>query len=355
MGDLSCLIQKSSQIYFFASEALSLFTKYQENLLTLVQNKKALKIQSLCFLAISNIRTRFGVFMDHLQDHLIYPASLELKFGLIPMYQIFVRTQKEELYTNANSFDKALKMSSSVLLDISYALALEETIPSSARFKQHEQLFNQIKTWLTPYQVPHEEVDFQATFLKAGYLAEMVNLIAIANLDSFNLCNETHHAIQSVLQIPLQDLTEFTPNNISTKVKIPRNFTIAKQSSLQYLLGQLFVMNQDQAQSEQLEAILLLGKVANKRIQTPLANMKLKPYHENLQDEVAVVLPLTAVFKIILCNTILSHRVKIRDLADDLHIPREVLEEQLSMYSSSTLDELLLIFNRLGLRPNMDF
>lgn len=288
--------------------------------------------------------------MDTLQDHLIYPAELTLQIGTDPIYQVQVRTKKEILHTTGNSLDKAQKMASSVLIDMSYAMALEDTLPPAGRFNQNSKLYNRLHSWLNLYKLRNNENIYEVSFIKASYLAQLINLQAVAHLDSANLLEQTQQALDILLEYPLTKCPEqIDPQNLS------KPLAQAKEQSILYLLARLYTMAQQSGDVKLLQAVELLSKVANKRTNLPLKPNKLKTYHQNLKDEVAVLIPLNTALKFILCNSILEHRVKLRNLAEDLHISKEQLEEQLNFYNPVSLQDLLLIFSRLGLNPDLSF
>lgn len=293
--------------------------------------------------------------MDTLQDHLIYPAELTLQVGAEPLYQVQVRTQREVLHTTGNSLDKVQKMASSVLIDMSYAMALEDTLPPAGHFVQNSKLYSRLKSWLKLYRIRdlknnNHSNDCELSFIKSSYLAQLINLQAVAHLDSANLLEQTQQALDVLLDTPLSNCPEqIDPQNLS------KPLALAKEPSILYLLARLYTKAQQSGDDQLLQAVELLSKVANKRINLPLKPNKLKTYHQELKDEVAVLIPLSTALKFILCNSILEHRVKLRNLAEDLHIGKEQLEEQLNFYNPVSIQDLLLIFSRLGLNPDLSF
>lgn len=101
--------------------------------------------------------------------------------------------------------------------------------------------------------------------------------------------------------------------------------------------------------------IIFLSKLANKRTNFTLNQDKLKPSAQGRQDELAVLLPLNTALKFMLSNSILELQVKMRNLADDLGLSVEQLEEQLNVYETTPLPQLLKIFKCLGTQPDFHF
>lgn len=315
--------------------------------------------------------------MIRLLDYLIYPAQTSIEFCPELTYKIRLQTQQEELLTSGSSFENACKMASSILIDMSFAQAFEESIPPSAAFTVYSDLVKSLKAWLAPLPIlkdvpdKEERLNFNETFIKASYLCQIVNLITVADHISTEQKDKVQDCINRLLKQPLDNLNppsvaktaqEKGETKDSVQTSKPKKGAKSKSTNSPRtnpdLVLYLFFSIKDYAQQNQdstlidacNELIELTAKLPNMFVR----NHKLKK-RTPLQAEFAVLIPLNATLKFILCNAILTHKVKLKDLADDLVLSKDELLEKLDFYSSTPVVELNDIFHRLGISPDCSF
>lgn len=289
--------------------------------------------------------------MQILQDYMLYPAQITLQLKPVPAYEMTLHTLYDNILTTGDSFAKVLKMGCAVLIDMSFVHSFEDTIPPVGHFKEHAPLVTALKGWLRGYTTGLDQVGpCEATYLKNSYLAQLVNLLAIAHWESDSKVRRTQEAIKHVLSLPLSECSPLVHAEV-----LPKHLATAKEESLQYLLARLFELNLKQGDEQLQKDLTILSKLANKRTNFTLKQDKLKPSYQGRTDEVAVLLPLNTALKFMLSNSILELGVKLRSLADDLGISVEQLEELLNVYETTSLPQLLKIFKRLGVQPDFNF